>query len=280
MFAAPNIARRPPHRRPPRPFPATAATGAAPAPPEPVRRAGVPRPDPRVPDPGTGVPPSLPTLPSARHGARALLLALLALTAPLAAPGVAPAAETQLYLSWGAPHGAPGARDTLARPCGDSTRVDTLYLSFEAGEDFKSLVAISGEIELTPVYGDTLPAYWSFRSEAWTPGSYRAEFAGAGRTGCPFPWTSAGMPVLGFAKRDGIGVLRFLYAVPITQPATVRTGERYCLARILMRHRAWDDPGCHESLRVTWSEGEFADYPGTERRVLTGRQRPIILRIP
>ena len=178
-------------------------------------------------------------------------------------PGAGEAAETQVYLSWGSPHGFPGARDTLVRACGDSTRIDTLCLSFEPGEDFPNLVAITGDVEFLPVDGDTLLGYWTFRNQATGPGSCRGEFAGSGRAGCPFPWSSAGMPVVGFLRREGRGLLRLMYAVSVHTPTSVQAGVRYCLARILIQHRAGGPVGDRKSTRLNSSHSRASRMPSS-----------------
>jgi len=209
-----------------------------------------------------------------RHACGVLVATLAGGLAPVASR----AAETEVYLSWGSPHGAPGARDTLVRACGDSTRVDTLYLSFVPGEDFL-LPAITNRVEFTAMNGDTLPGYWSFRSGSRGPGSCWGEFGVSSMAGCPFPFPE-GYNLSGatFSRRDGKGFLRVGYAVSAKKPGTVRAGTHYCLARVLFQHGGKGSPGCDQPLRVTWSEAVFHLDRGNERLVLSGRGHPVYLR--
>lgn len=211
---------------------------------------------------------------------RILHIACSALVAALAgglAPVASRATETEVYLSWGSPHGTPGARDTLVRACGDSTRVDTLYLSFVPGEEFL-LPATTNRVEITPVDGDTLLGYWSFKNDSRGPGNCWGEF-GVSAAGCPSPWPVG--PSLGgatFSRRDGKGALRVGYAAYTKKPDTLRTGTHYCLGRVLIQHRGNGSPGCDQPLRMAWTEAIFHQGRNQDLRVLSGRGRPVFLR--
>jgi len=210
-----------------------------------------------------------------RHGCTVLLATLLGGLVPAASR----AAETEVYLSWGSPHGTPGARDTLVRACGDSMRVDTLYLSFVPGEDLQ-LIATTNEVEFAPINGDTLLGYWSFRNDPrGGPGTCRGEFLTSATAGCPFPWpegpNGAGAA---FYRRGGKGVVRLGYAVSAATPSAASAGTHYCLARILIRHHAKGSPGCDQPLRVTWTSPVFHLSGGQDLRVPSGSGHPVYLR--
>src|SRR3989442_11230866 len=73
----------------------------------------------------------------------------------LASASIARADDPQIYLTWHAPFGQPGATDTLSAPAG-TTRADTLWLSFDSGKSSPTFIGFNGTLIFHPAQGDTL----------------------------------------------------------------------------------------------------------------------------
>ena len=97
-------------------------------------------------------------------------------------------AAPQLYLSWGAPYGEPGATSTLEAACDDSARVDTLYLSFEIDKLRPGVARMEATLTFTPLHGDTLLPFWSFQSGWPNQGNLLVDFVPFVERFCPAPW--------------------------------------------------------------------------------------------
>jgi len=195
---------------------------------------------------------------------------LLAVLLVLAAPAFALADEPRIYLSWGAPHGLPGASTSLTRTCGDTTRVDTLFLSFDPGKD-TTLVGATTTLWFRALSGDSLGPLW------WSPGGLSAprgmkfEFANTPVPGHPFPWESYGIGDFGYTRPGRtVGQVRFLFAVASTHPAHVQGGKIYGLARLLLQRPPASAPGCDQSVCVEWAEATLAFAPGREPHITEG----------
>src|SRR5438552_10800329 len=68
----------------------------------------------------------------------------------------------RIHLSWNAPWNEQGAAKNLTPSCSDTTRIDTLYVTFETPPRVMPLSGIAGVLLFEPVAGDTLGPYWDF----------------------------------------------------------------------------------------------------------------------
>ncbi len=200
---------------------------------------------------------------------RSLSLILLVLCAASAW-----ADEPRLYLAWHAPYGLPGASDTLSRACGDTSRVDTLFLSFDPGRATRTFVGMTVTLKFQAQPGDSLGPLWAATGAGAPPPWMRVEWAPDSSSGCPSPWTTLGVGGHAYRKDGGQGLMRMVYAVSLLEISRVEPGRRYGLARILLRGLPRGVLGCHQPVCVEWtaatmSYGVGQEYPvdGKDSRV-------------
>ena len=168
---------------------------------------------------------------------RRLALLLLVLVAGTA--GAAHAGRPQLQLAWHAPYGTPGARDTLTMVAGDSTKTDTLYISFDPGEHDSTFVGINATIMMRSADHDSLNAWWRYTAPMQVrigPFNPRVEYNDTGYWGMLSPWTTGGIGQSAWDCSRQNGRLRFVYAVGPTQGAPLDSGKTYVVARAIFHH--------------------------------------------
>ncbi len=185
------------------------------------------------------------------------LLALTLLGLCLAFP--APADEARIYLSSHAPHGLAGADSSLVWACGDTTRVDTLYLSFDPGRACTTFVAMSANLWFHALTGDSLSGLWAPVGAYGPPRGIKVEYGPGSASDPPSPWQSFGAGLVAYVRPSRTaGMLRLVYAVPPQGGATVEAGRRYSFARVLLRRPAAGTPGCDQPVCVEWLEANMA----------------------
>ncbi len=184
---------------------------------------------------------------------------------------LARADEPRIYLSWGAANGLPGAASSLTRTCGDTTHVDTLYLSFDPGRSCSTFVGMTATLWFRALDGDSLGPLWRSPEVTELPDGMSVEFARDTASAYPFPWASTGTGFSGYVKPiNTAGRLRILWAVIPQAGARVEAGKVYGLARLLLRRPAAGAPGCAQPVCVEWTEGTMAYRPGDEPGVSQG----------
>ena len=188
----------------------------------------------------------------------------------LAGPAQAVADEGRLFLSWHAPYGMAGARESLVASCEDTSRVDTLYLCYETGRDAPRLYGITAEIVFWPQVPDTLGPFWDFRPGGANDHGVRVEFAVGGSMPMPAAWSTRGFGGDSYGWRPASGRLRLIYAQPSVQAAPVQAGRRYCFARLLISHRNPGLAGCRKPVCVEWAMAKLAFGPRDEPAVTRG----------
>jgi hypothetical protein len=166
--------------------------------------------------------------------------------------------EAALYLSWGAPHGMPGARQDIAISCRDSSRVDTLYLSLETGRDLPRFFSLFGRIVLRPALGDSLGAFWDFGERGANRGSLLVQMDADGTFPCAQPWLHPGIGVNLYEFAPGRAELMTIYAVKPEDAAPFSGRTRYCFARLLLKHRRCGLPGAQQPVCIEWTEAEYS----------------------
>ncbi|MEO5618817.1 MAG: hypothetical protein ABIS67_13705 [Candidatus Eisenbacteria bacterium] len=178
------------------------------------------------------------------------------------------AAEPRLVLSWKAPFGTPGAASAIEAGCGDTTVVDTLYLSFDPGKDAPDFRGASANLYFHAQEGATLGDYWKQGGGGVNGAPLRVIFESDEDRGFMTPWNSqgAGAPFYDFV--GGSGRLRIIYAIAGGSP--VRAGKLYGLARVLVRRAAEGTSGCGAPMCVEWHSAMFAYSVGEERGVNKG----------
>jgi hypothetical protein len=182
--------------------------------------------------------------------------------------------DAQLLLSWNAPWGARRAQRARMPACADSTREDTLFLSFMPGRSARRFTGFTAQLAIRATGGDTLGAWWHMESKGGSnPGSLRAEWAAAPGFGWrqPFPVGGQGFTLM---ERTPESVrLRLVFAVPADQAGPVAADSVYALCRLIFKHRPERRlAGCGQPVCVEWSAGTLAFGPRDEPRVQRGER--------
>jgi hypothetical protein len=186
----------------------------------------------------------------------AFIILLIGLTSASAQAG-----RPQLYLSWHAPFGYPGACDTLSMASGDTTHVDTLYFSFDPGHHDDTFLALSATLTLRTAEGDTLNPYWRSVKQGEVrigPRNPRVQFNDSGEWPYPSPWAVAGIGQSAYDCGRTTARLRMVYAVGPPQGAPVDSGRTYTIARALFRHPAAGIPNAMQPMCMEWTVSTFA----------------------
>ena len=168
--------------------------------------------------------------------------------------------EPELCMAWRAPYGMPGATDTLSVPNGDTTRVDTLYLSLDTGRDAPHFYGAYARLYIHPPFGDTLGTYWHFGRGWWNQGNMRVEFDPDGTWPCAQAWIHRGQggAIFDFAENAHSGRLDLVYAVPLDDTAPVQAHTRYCFARVMLRQKKSALPGAHQPVCIEWMQARLS----------------------
>ena len=184
-----------------------------------------------------------------------LIAALAAATTP------ARADEPKVYLTWGAPYGQPGARDQV-QVTNDSTRVDTLYLSFDPNDFAPAFVGLTAGLYFSAQAGDSLGPFWSFARDGVNPGSLRVDFDVTPYQAIS-PWKSTGMGFPKYERLAGGGRLTFIYAVPSDAGVPLQAGKVYALGRVYISHRRATLAGHTQPTCIEWRDADFSLSPET-----------------
>ncbi|TMQ71612.1 MAG: hypothetical protein E6K81_09665 [Candidatus Eisenbacteria bacterium] len=177
------------------------------------------------------------------------------------------AGEPRLFLSWHAPYGRPGASDRLWMDCQRMNKLDTLFMSFDPGVTTSGFTSFLATIRINALDGDTLSSLWDSPSATGLPVWMKVEWQPDSTSGCGTPFHSSGMGGASlFHARDGGRVLRIVYAVAYQDSVDVEAGQRYGLARILIR-RPGVGPGCHQPVCIRWTEAVLSHIAGVSLSV-------------
>lgn len=167
------------------------------------------------------------------------------------------AENAQLYLSWDAPWGSRRARAVRMPACGDSTRADTLYLSFYPGRSTEHFNGFTGQLRFLATGNDTLGPWWHMESKGGeNGGNVLVEFGPSPDIPGPQPWPTGGR---GFALIDRTPTamrLRVLFAMTLDDAGPLDANVTYTLCRVILRHRpARRLAGCEQPVCVQWESG-------------------------
>ena len=204
-----------------------------------------------------------------------LSLTLLLLASPVAAR----ADDPQIYLTWHAPFGQPGATDTLSASA-DTTRADTLWLSFDSGKPSPTFIGFNGTLVFHPAAGDTLAPWWRQNLGKSAPPQIDVMFPPRPdiRYRQPFHMGGAGGTRWDMVKDEAR--LRFIYAIPFSAASALPRGT-YVAMRVIVRRPPPSEPGATNPVCIEWSEAEIAYDVGPERAFArTGAHRFVSLNSP
>ena len=205
-------------------------------------------------------------LPLTKSGA-VLALALAGACVGLSIAGSARAAEPEIYLTWHAPWGEPGATDTLSAAC-DSTGMDTLWLSVNPGLTSPTMLAMSATLLFHPAPGETLSSIWrkSFIEE--TTRLVIVDAAPNPGLGYPQMFKINGAGAASLDMTGHIGRLRIDYATPYNEAVGV-TPRVYAFARVSIKRPGPGDSRCAEPVCIDWSEVELGLAANDDRKLRT-----------
>lgn len=148
-----------------------------------------------------------------------------------------------IYMAWGAPYGKPGARQTASWACDDTLAADTLYLSFDPGEDYEALLGIDATLLFHAAPGDTLGPFWDLSRKGANPFNLRIEFEPA-PIGILSPWPLVGVGNVRYAKVGDTGKLDLTYYVQASLGGPIYSGKQYFFAQVMIRMRKAQLTGC------------------------------------
>lgn len=182
-------------------------------------------------------------------------------------------ADGRIYLTWGAGYGLPGADSSVTRACGDTSRVDTLYLSFSPGKACSTFMGMTANVWFRALDGDTLGPLWTSPGGTRLPDGMTVEFQQPRASGHEFPWKSFGIGHPAYLKTSpSAGKIRLIWAVMPENGIRVAPDAHYALARILLRRPPAGAPGCTQPVCVEWNEASMAYRPGDEPTVASGQR--------
>ena len=208
-----------------------------------------------------------------------LLAAGLAVFALVANGGQAHDDDPQIYLSWHAPWGQPGATDTLSAPC-DSSRSDTLWLSFDPGKQSPTFLGTNGTLIFHPRLGATLSSWWQRDLNKPVPPQINVAFPPRPDIKYPQPFKSQGGGGTMWDTLKSQTRLRYIYVIPYPVAAPLGRGI-YAVARVIIQRPPPSAQGCGDPLCIEWTEAEITFDVGAERAfVRSGPHRFVTLNSP
>lgn len=187
--------------------------------------------------------------------------------------------ESALYMAWGAPHGMPGARQDVTVSCGDTNRVDTLYLSLETGRDLPRLFAMFGRVDIHPAAGDSLGPFWDLGKGGANRGGLLVQVDADGTFPCARPWLYPGIGGTHYEATSALGELLAIYAVTPEDAAPIAGRTRYCFARLLLKHLRCDLAGARQPVCIEWREAGYSGG-GEDLMVRRGPSRFVSVNSP
>jgi hypothetical protein len=177
--------------------------------------------------------------------------------------------EARIFVTWGAPHGRPQARENVDAAC-DTTQVDTLYLSVDPGRDAPALVGMSATLYFHAAEGQALPDFWKIPDMNKAGSPLKVIFGPDAARGFSTPWTGQGMGQAQYDFSAGSGRLRMIYAIPAGTSDPVKRGKTYGVARVLVRRPSATVAGCGAPVCIEWHVASLAFGPGDEPLVNHG----------
>ena len=187
-------------------------------------------------------------------------------------PASAPAAsEPRVFLTANAPYGQPGASDRLDVACGDSTKLDTLYMVFEPGRDAEHFNGLSATVYFWPSGRDSLGPHWNFGAGTDFK-RLEVEFAPGGIPGMEVAWDGSGVSGAGYRSTKAAGRLSLLAASPAGQGPPVKAGTLYGVARILVPRPLRRSGECGRAMCIEWAETSLAFKVGELVQVTRGQR--------
>lgn len=176
-------------------------------------------------------------------------------------------AMPRIFLSWGAPFGEPGSRREMNYTCGDTSAVDTLYLSMDPVASRPQFIGWLATLYFKAAPGDTLRPFWRYTTGGPGRSPVRVEVADSrtsmpGRIGWPELQAFGG----GFWDHTASsGRLRIVAAVDVLHSPPLPGPLRYTLGAVLVRRppATPDDcaaPMCVELATIQCTFGQHSAF--------------------
>jgi hypothetical protein len=183
--------------------------------------------------------------------------------APQAGRSAAPAessrtvAEPRIFLTSRAPYGQPGASDRLIGTCGDSSKMDTLYMCFDPGRDADHFNGVSATVYFWPAGRETLGAHWKFGNGQDYRG-LKVRIDADSVPGTERAWERSAVSGSGYRSTPAAGRLSMIVATPAGQGPPVRAGVLYGFARLAVPRPAPGSGDCDRPICIEWAEAALA----------------------
>jgi hypothetical protein len=142
----------------------------------------------------------------------------------------------------------------MTRECGDSTRTDTLYLSYRMPTGRPVFTGIVGTLLFQPQFDDSLASFWMI--EGHNPPFMKVEFPADTASAFRAGWKAAGVGGYRFYPNPTQGMLRLIFAVPATAAQPIDAGI-YCFARVVIQ-RPLRGERCDQGLCVEFRDAKFS----------------------
>lgn len=180
------------------------------------------------------------------------------------------AEKALLFLTWNAPYGMRGARDT--RPARvKAAGIDTLYLAFMPGRASDSFNGFTADLIFRAAPGDTLGPWWHMEKTGENAGALMAQFGPDASFPQRQPWKVAGQGFVKLDRTPTTAKLRMVFAVPNGEGAALKADSVYTLARVLLKHER-DLPGRTQPVCVEWGTAGLAFRLKDEPQVKRGER--------
>jgi len=174
----------------------------------------------------------------------------------------------RIFLTWDAPHRMPRAKDAITVACDDTTAADTLYLTFDPGEDLGAFMAVDATLYFRSAPGDSLGPFWDLSRNGVNPWNLRIEFDEP-PAGAVSPWAVAGYGAPRYHLTRDTGRLDLTYYVAASKAAPVAAGTQYFFARVMLRLRKPYLGGCKQAACVELGH-LLLSYSGGSRWITDG----------
>jgi hypothetical protein len=188
----------------------------------------------------------------------------------------AQAGEPGLLLSWGRPQGMAGATDSVVVLSADTSRADTLYLTFQVNRPTPAVQSMNAFVYFRPVAGDTLGDFWSLKSGQANAGGLEVDFAPIKDLPGQSPWLEHGEYTVSYDRAGDARRLSFdNRVIEPSESVGLDPGVRYCFARVRISHRRPHLSGHSQPVCIEWGAARIQFTTGREL-VLRGSESGVV----
>ncbi|HTM57721.1 MAG TPA: hypothetical protein VL123_04840, partial [Candidatus Udaeobacter sp.] len=160
----------------------------------------------------------------------------------------------------------PRATDTLTF-VGDTTKTDTLWLSFRPLQSHASFIAFEATLLFRPALGESLSTWWYEVGPEGVPPHMTMRFEPKPGLGYPQPFAMNGAGGWRWDRLRKDARLRLVYAVPYMDGRSVDSTQ-YVAGCIIVRHPPAKTPASHEPVCVEWVDSRLSWYVGSDVEVV------------